>query len=264
VEAARTLDARDLSRALAHWRQLADAAAAASDEALRQERRRLHVSPTLDRMVRVDGDLDAEGGQVVITALRAEMDARARSGGTGGLAGPRLRADALIEICRRYLDSADRPTVAGERPHLIVTLDLEALEGRAGYRCELTDTGVITPEAARTIACDASVSRVITKGPSEPLDVGRRTPAVSQALRRALIVRDGGCRFPGCDRPHAWCDVHHVRHWADGGETSLANTALLCRPHHGLVHDGFRMEPVGNRIEFSRPDGTVLEDRAPP
>lgn len=149
VEAARTLTARDLSRALVYWRQLADAEAARRAEAEQQERRRLHVSPTLGGMVRVDGDLDSESGQVVLTALRAVMDAGARSGGLDERTPPQRRADALVEICRRYLDSSDRPIVSGERPHVLVTIDLEALEGRAGRRCELDEVGVITPEAAR-------------------------------------------------------------------------------------------------------------------
>ncbi|HZD16670.1 MAG TPA: DUF222 domain-containing protein [Actinomycetota bacterium] len=130
-------------------------------------------------------------------------------------------------MCRRYLDSGDRAVVAGERPHVTVTVDLETLAGRVGRRCELDEAGVITPEAARRLACDASVARVITAGRSEPLDVGRRTPVVSPALRRALVVRDGGCRFPGRERPQAWCDAHHVRHWADGGPTALSNLVLL-------------------------------------
>src|SRR5581483_6991964 len=77
------------------------------------------------------------------------------------------------------------PVVSGERPHLTVTVDLEALEGRAGRRCELDEGGVITPEAARRLACDASVARVVTAGRSEPLDVGRRTPVVPPARLRA-------------------------------------------------------------------------------
>ena len=68
------------------------------------------------------------------------------------------------------------------------------------------------------------------------LDVGRRTRTIPPALRRALEVRDRGCRFPGCHT--RFCDAHHVRHWADGGETSLANTVLLCAFHHALVHEG--------------------------
>jgi hypothetical protein len=77
-----------------------------------------------------------------------------------------------------------------------VLLDLTTLEGRVGRRCELDDSGRIPPEDARRIACDAAVSRVIVGPGSEPLEVGRRTPVVPPALRRALVVRDRGCRFP--------------------------------------------------------------------
>ena len=71
----------------------------------------------------------------------------------------------------------------------------------------------------------------------QPLDVGRAQRLVTPTIRRALIVRDGGCRFPGCDRPATWCDAHHLKHWADGGDTSLPNMILLCRRHHVLVHE---------------------------
>jgi hypothetical protein len=162
------------------------------------------------------------------------------------------------------LDSTDRPQVSGERPHVTITVDLEALEGRSGFRCELGDAGAITAETARRWACDASIARVITIGRSEPIEVGRRTPVVPASLRRAVVVRDGGCRFPGCDRPDGWCDAHHVRHWADGGPTSLSNLVLLCRPHHRLIHQRFGMEMVQGRPVFLRPDGSPLEDRAPP
>ncbi len=116
------------------------------------------------------------------------------------------------------------------------------------------------------MACDASITRVVMAGPSEPLDVGRRTPVVSAGLRRVVVLRDQGCRFPTCTRPHAWTDVHHIVHWADGGETSPHNLLLLCRPHHRLVHEGgFRLELMNGKPLFRRPDGSVLEDgRAPP
>jgi hypothetical protein len=99
---------------------------------------------------------------------------------------------------------------------------------------------------------------------SEPLDLGRRTAVVSAALRRALAMRDGRCRFPGCDRRDSWCDAHHVVHWADGGETTLSNLVLLCRRHHRAVHDRFRIRMVDGCPVFVRRDGTLLEDRAPP
>jgi hypothetical protein len=108
--------------------------------------------------------------------------------------------------------------------------------------------------------------RVVMAGASEPLDVGRRTPVVPPAMRRAVIVRDRVCRFPGCDRPHTWCDAHHVVHWADGGPTAVPNLVLLCRRHHRMVHrrGGFTLELLEGRPVFRRPDGSMLEDRAPP
>jgi HNH endonuclease len=82
------------------------------------------------------------------------------------------------------------------------------------------------------------------------LEVVRATRVVQPAQRSALAVRDGGCVFPGCDRPLAWCDAHHLWHWVDGGPTDLANLALLCRAHHREVHEG------GWRL-LRGPDGRV-------
>jgi hypothetical protein len=218
----------------------------------------------LDGIVRIDGELEPEAGQTVITALRAVQDAWSRDGNQDDRTGPQRRADALTELCRRWLDSPERPTVSGERPHVLVTVDLDSLLGRLGRMCELEDAGPITPESARRLACDAGVSRVIVRAPSQPLDVGRTTPVVPAALRRALVVRDRGCRFPGCGRPQSWCDAHHVVHWADGGTTSLDNLVLLCRRHHRAVHDGFHVSMEDGRPRFAGADGTPLADRAPP
>jgi hypothetical protein len=74
--------------------------------------------------------------------------------------------------------------------------------------------------------------------PTQPLEVGRATRVIAPAQRTALSVRDGGCRFPGCDRPLAWCEAHHLRHWLHGGPTDLGNLVLLCRGHHHAVHEG--------------------------
>jgi hypothetical protein len=263
LDAATTLGPRELRGAIAYWREVVDRRAALEDSQRRRELRRLHVSPALDGMVRVDGDLDPETGQVVITALRAVMTA-SRGDGSDGRTVPQRRADALGEICFQWMDGSNRATIAGERPHVTVTVDLETLERRIGRRCELDEAGRIPAEDARRIACDASVSRVITVAPSSPVEIGRRTPVVPAALRRAVVVRDGGCRFPGCDRPPGWCDAHHVLHWADGGETSLDNLVLLCRPHHRLVHERFSLAIEEGRPAFRRPDGTLLPDQRSP
>ncbi|HJV05524.1 MAG TPA: HNH endonuclease signature motif containing protein, partial [Actinomycetota bacterium] len=158
------------------------------------------------------------------------------------------------------------PEVAGEKPHVTVLVDAEALRDGTGTS-ELDHTGPVDPELVRRTAFDAGIARVVMAGRSEPLDVGRRTPVVPPAMRRAVAVRDRGCRFPGCDRPQGWCDAHHVVHWADGGPTALPNLVLLCRRHHRMVHArrGFSLRLEDGRPVFRGPFGDVLEEeRAPP
>ena len=276
VEAARIHSTNDLQRVAAYWRQAVEREHAIEGEEKLREQRRLHASVSLLGMVRVDGTLDPETGETLLTALGAVMDADARNGSEDDRTPAQRRADALGEVCRQWLDGSDRPTVAGERPHVTVTVGTDALRGGAGVaspdgagpqaRSELDHVGPVSPETARRLACDASLMRVVMDGRSEPLDVGRRTAVVPPAMRRAVIVRDRHCRFPGCDRPHAWCDAHHVVHWADGGATAVDNLLLLCRRHHRKVHErgGFRLEIRDGRATFTRPDGSMLLDRAPP
>ena len=92
--------------------------------------------------------------------------------------------------------------------------------------------------AARLQTAAALLPPILGRAPSQPLDLGRTTRVVQPTQRIALAVRDGGGMFPGCQRPLAWCEAHHLWHWLDGGPTDLANLVLLCRAHHRAVHDG--------------------------
>ena len=265
VDAATSHEVRDLGRVVAHWRNAAESkhVVTEGEEALRR-RRNLHASRTVFGMVRIDGDLDPELGETVLTALQSQVDADLRTRDPDDRRSPaQRRADALGEICRQWLDSSDRSEVGGELPHMTVTMSLEALK-EASEACEFDHVGPVHAEIGRRLACDATICRVVVGSRSEPLDVGRLTSVVPAPMRRALRLRDRHCRFPGCDRPPPWCDAHHVVHWADGGRTALENLVLLCRRHHGLVHGGFQVEMVAGRPVFRRKDGTVLEDRAPP
>jgi hypothetical protein len=274
VDAGRIHSVTDLQRVAAFWRQGVEREGALGDDERLRARRCLHASLSFEGMVRVDGDLDPAAGESLLTALRAVLDADARSRSRDDVRSPaQRRADALGEICRQWLDGADRPSVGGERPHLTVTVPLGALGSERvafgdgdGGGAELDHVGPVAPDIVRQLACDATVMRVVMAGRSQPLDVGRRTPVIPPAMRRAVIVRDRTCRFPGCDRLHTWCDAHHVAHWADGGPTAAANLLLLCRSHHRLVHrpGGFTLELVDGVVVFRRPDRSVLEDRAPP
>lgn len=264
VETARIHSMHDLRRVVAFWREAAEKERSLDGEERLRARRRLHASVGFLGMVRVDGDLDPETGETLLTALHAVLDAESRSRTQDDERSPaQRRADALGEICRQWLDLADRPTVSGERPHVTVTVAADAFRDGSG---ELDHAGPIPSEVARRLACDSAVMRVVLSGLSEPLDVGRRTKIVPPSMRRAVIVRDRTCRFPGCDRPHTWCDAHHIVHWADGGPTAASNLLLLCRRHHRLIHraGGFRLELEDDRAVFRRPDGSRLEDRAPP
>ena len=98
----------------------------------------------------------------------------------------------------------------------------------------LDRVGSVCGETARMLACDASITRVLTRGPSQIVDVGRATRVVSATQRRALAVRDRGCI--GCRAPAGWCEAHHITFWGEGGETNLDNLALVCHGCHREIH----------------------------
>jgi hypothetical protein len=251
VETACTLDPRALGKVIAHWRHAVDAEAFVAAETEAHERRRFDISETFDGMTALDEQLYGVDGAMVRTAIDAYdkplLDDRRTP--------TQRRADALVELARQALDRGDLPTSGGERPHLDVLLTLETLEGRVGADgAELQWGGVISGEAARRLACDCGVSRIITDGKSEPLDVGRRMRTPSAALRRAVIARDRHCVEEGCDRPPGWCEVHHKKHWVDGGTTRLEDLELRCRVHHYDEHEGqWKPERARRRRARARP-----------
>jgi hypothetical protein len=114
-------------------------------------------------------------------------------------------------------------------------VSLPVLQGLIGS-ASLALGGPINAEIARRIACDAELVPVVLGTRGEPLDVGRASRTVPTAIRRAVVLRDGGCSFPGCTVPARWCEIHHVIFWADGGPTSLENCVALCGRHHRLIH----------------------------
>ena len=101
-----------------------------------------------------------------------------------------------------------------------------------------TGRGQLSISEVRRLSCDAGIQRVVLSPQSTVLDVGRAQRLVTAAIRTALEVRDGGCVVPGCDRPPGWCEAHHLKHWAKGGDTSLQNLILACSRHHHEIHQG--------------------------
>jgi Domain of unknown function (DUF222) len=217
----------------------------------------------------------AGGGDLVGGGDLAADDNRTGSGATGDVSeaeavaarDPRSaaarRADALTELCRRALAGGDLPDNGGEKPHLVVTMSWQQLrDSTAGA---LLDTGdLLTPAAARRLACDALIIPAVLGGHSQPLDLGRARRLIDGPLRRALVLRDRGCAFPGCERPPVWCDGHHVQSWTDGGPTALTNAVLLCGHHHRVVHRGEWIVQIGpsGHPEFTPPH-YIDRDRKP-
>lgn len=230
VEELRVTDTR---LALGYWRQSVDGPGTVQSQLDQQKLRGISGSQSMGGMIRVDGWMTTTAGLAFLAAIDAFMpppspdDTRT----------PRQRRhDALEDLARHYLDHGDTPTVGGEKPHLNVVCDLPALQGIAGGIHQTENGHLLTIQELRTLACDCSLSRIVLGPDGEIIDVGRRTRVIPTALRRGIIARDRHCTWPGCDRDPRWCDVHHLKHWADGGSTDAANGTLRCRFHHVLTH----------------------------
>lgn len=221
------LDADDTRRAVGYWLHTV------VEPRIEDSRRGVSMSQTFNGMGRIDGWLTPLAYQALYTAF----DTLTAPPAPDDPRTPRQRRhDALEDLARNYLENTDTPTVGGERPHINIVCDLQALAGVAGGRHETEDGDIIDIPTLRALACDSAVSRIVLGSDTEIIDVGRRTRTIPAALRRAVIARDRHCTHPGCRRRARWCDVHHDQHWADGGPTNAENCRLLCRYHHTLLH----------------------------
>jgi len=281
------LDPPGLRKLVAHLRDVADPDAADARTQRQHERRGLWVASTLAGMVAVDGLLDPEAGETLLAALEplarpASADDE-RSGSQRRADALTELARRALEGGRLPQTGGARPHVIVTVDLASLLGQPVGLPGANGGL-----VGSLPAETARRLACDAAVTRVLVTrdhrdgqaadggdghadrdpgdlaarlraaitllppalggAPTQPLEVGRATRVVSPAQRTALTVRDGGCVFPGCDRPPAWCEAHHVRHWLHGGATDPGNLVLLCRAHHRAVHEGGqRLHPPHRR-----------------
>jgi hypothetical protein len=213
--------------------------------------------------------LPAVAGAMLIQALEAAMERVPATEISAEVVEERpigyscRRADALAFVAESFLagSGASSPaSSAADRYQVVVHVDAESLREQRDGRCELEQGPSLAVETVRRLACDASLLRVLEDEHGEPLDVGRKTRSIPPAIRRALRVRDAGCRFPGCTH-RRYVDAHHIEHWAEGGETNLSNLVTLCRLHHRLVHEGqIRVEtPPEGGWRFVHPDGRHYE-----
>jgi Domain of unknown function (DUF222)/HNH endonuclease len=220
----------------AHLRHEADRDAFLAAQLEQRDWRTLEVAPCGDGGLTLSGFLDPEGGALLRTAL--EPLAR-RAGSEDDRSRAQRCADALVELCARSLDVGVIPQRASQRSHVQVTTTLETLLDLVGSPGgEMEYAGVVAGATVQRLACDATITRVLLNSRSAVVDVGRSERVVPGATRRALNIRDRGCRWPGCDRSASWTAAHHVLHWAQGGRTDLDDLVLLCNRHHWSVHEG--------------------------
>jgi hypothetical protein len=251
------------------------------------EERYLRMHTDEDGMLVVEGRLSPEVGAALVKAIDAAVKAlaeRANDSAESSVKAPagqrpndsaesspstrltpppswsQRRADALGLLAESAL-AADLARGSGaERALVVVHVDKEVLaDPNLDGRSELEEGPEIAPDVARRIACDAARVEV-THGPDgSVLDVGRKSRSLPTRLRRALQARDEGCRFPGCTRTR-YLEGHHVKHWADGGETRLDNLLHLCWVHHRAVHEGgFEIERgPDSGFSFRDPRGRIL------
>ncbi len=199
--------------------------------------------PDLRRWWRLDGELGPDNGATVAAFLGEFVDKALRAQLDGDptldkLPASGLRAEALVDLvaqCQRR-EPSDKSVADRYRVGILIRPDQYPMQ-----------------------ACDADRYRVVVNAEGEVLDIGRDSRDWTPPIRRAVVARDGGCVFPGCDRPPSWCDVHHCWEWDHGGPTCRDNGALLCRRHHTFIHaKKWRVviPKARGKPQVLKPDGT--------
>jgi hypothetical protein len=258
--------AQQVERIVRGWRRM-DRKAEIREAELQHKLRALHVYQDEDGTTTIRGRLAPEVGALLIRALDAAREAlyqRARLQATESAPADtpsmeQQQADALALLAETALHHGLDPGVPGERYQVVVHVDAPVLADPDEPGQSVLEEGVrVSAETSQRLACDAS--RVVMRhDPDGRLrEIGARTRTIPPALRRALQHRDEGCRFPGCGVRFG--QGHHIRHWAQGGPTTLSNLALLCRRHHRAVHEeGFQVErQADGELAFRDPLGRAI------
>jgi hypothetical protein len=271
---ARAGTAAHVERIVRGWRRV-DRQAEARESVRQHANRTLHVWQDEDGTVLLRARLTPEAGALVMRALEAARETLYQEVRRVEAAWPndpaqvsptmvQQRADALALLAETALHHGIDPGAPGERYQVVVHVDASVLtDPEQAGQSVLEDGARVPAGTSQRLACDAS--RVVMRHDEDGriVEVAARTRTIPPALRRALHHRDRGCRFPGCGLRFA--EGHHVRHWAQGGPTTLSNLALLCRRHHRAVHEeGYQVDrqPDGG-LQFRRPDGRPLPEVPP-
>lgn len=216
----------DTLAAMRLWRQRADAL---NEGPAPDDRPTAHLSSTLDNRGLLSANLDAEGYALAKAALET-ADSEDRD-----VPAAIRRGEALKTVLRFFLDHQDCKLGRRNRPHVNIVINAETLgtDALEGYYAATGMTA--TPATIERALCDCEMHRML-HADGEILDYGRATRRIPNALYNAILLRDQGCRWKGCDRPPAWCDIHHVDEWFAGGETNVWSMVMHCDHHHTEVH----------------------------
>jgi Domain of unknown function (DUF222) len=252
LQAAQTHDPGQFVSVTKNFEHRVDAEGALTEANQAHARRYLHLGEPQNGMVRIDGLLDAEGGATLRRALEPFTKPMKDDDRTFG----QRQHDALIELCRQR--ASGKHDGAGPRPQLIIRASLDTLAGIPGAPAgELDGGGTVPAATVQRYACDTAIIRITGRGELEH-ELSHATRTIPPSTRRALEARDQHCVFGGCDRRLSWCDGHHLVWWIKGGPTTLPNLALLCRPHHRMVHEeGWTLERRDGRFKAIPPNRRV-------
>ena len=198
----------------------------------------LHLVPTTGGITYISGQLVGElaltikkliDGETDRVLTRYRTDAETTDSETAPPSRSQAAAEALAELLDRGVSVPDGHGKLSE-PEIVVILN-----DQSG---ELTDDNGnhLSPQILRFIIAAGLIRPLEASDSGDPLRMGRTLRYANRHQRRALTARDGGCIFPGCDRPASWCDAHHVDEWDHNGPTDIDNMGLLCRHHHRVTH----------------------------
>lgn len=266
TDAARSLDPVRLRARAQQLLSRLDPAGLGREEREQERRRAASLVLHPDGSAELRAHLTPPGAAIVQAAILPLAAPRPPdAGGRDERSAAQRLHDGLVEGCRRLLSGKQVAGETGAPATVIVTVSLAELEARVGPdRIGTARTqygGRLTVGQLLQVAGEAEVVPVVSDGRGAPLHVGRARRFATRAQTYALIARDRGCSFPGCDHPPPWTQRHHIRPWADGGGTDIANLTLLCPYHHANFERlGWECHVVAGVVHW-RPPSVVDADR---
>jgi hypothetical protein len=204
-------------------------------------------------LVRVTVVLHPDEAALVSKAV--EQARRPEPGASAEAPAPLPPPDALVKVAESYLAHREAAAPSAPRTEIVVHVDQDPLAADGTLAATLDDGTRVSAETFRRLCCDATLVTALHAAGDRAPTMGQRTRTISRSLRRALLLRDGGCRFPACTN-RLFLHAHHIQHWVHGGPTTADNLVVLCSTHHRLVHEG------GLRVERTCDGHLRFKDRA--